>query len=124
MAAVVAVALRHVVADDDLLAAGGGGEAEVLRKINDEVQALVDTCLDGAAVFAWQENAQGTGYEALVLPGPTKARNLDTVLSRIAVEIERIRDEAGGKTPPPEVTATRTVDPALIARIQPDAPDG
>jgi hypothetical protein len=97
--------------------------ADTLRKMSDEVQALVDTYLDGAGVFAWQENAQGTGYEPLPLPGLTKARDLDNVLNRIATEIEQLREAAGGEAPPPELPPARAVDPQLRMRIAPDSED-
>ncbi|MEX2212301.1 MAG: hypothetical protein WD689_11130 [Gaiellaceae bacterium] len=75
-----------------------------------EAQALVNTYLDGAGIYAWQENEDGDGYQAVSLPPAAHVTDLDDVLHRIASEINR---QAGvDKEPPPPVTPEeRVVEP-------------
>ena len=82
-----------------------------VTKMVEEAQALVNTYLDGAGVFVWQEN--GDGYEPIALPHSAQVTALDDVLHRIASQISR---EAGtDKTPPPPVTPEkRAVQPEQL----------
>jgi hypothetical protein len=84
-----------------------------LPKMVEEAQALVNTYLDGAGIYAWQENVDRTGYEALPLPPAAHVTELDDVLHRIASEINR---QAGTekKAPPPVTPGKRAVDPRRL----------
>jgi hypothetical protein len=72
-----------------------------------EAQALVNTYLDGAGVFAWQE-ADGTGYEPVQLAHSATVTSLDDVLHRVATIIKQ---EAGpdGAPPPAEQPPSQAV---------------
>lgn len=54
-----------------------------------EVAAIVSTYLDGAGVFAWQENASQSGYERVALPNMPAVETIDDALWRIESEIEQ-----------------------------------
>jgi hypothetical protein len=85
---------------------------EHLETLVSEAQALVNTYLDGAGIFAWQERRGGGGYEALTLPASAQVTDLDDVLHRIATII---RQEAPtGEPPPPEEPAERAVQPERL----------
>jgi hypothetical protein len=58
-----------------------------IEKMIKETQALLKTYLDGAGIFAWQENAAGDGYEPVEFPGATTIETIDEVLWRIEDEI-------------------------------------
>lgn len=75
--------------------------------------ALVNTYLDGAGVFAWRENALGSGYEAVPITTPSdRISTVDDMLRRIAAQIKRI---APTGTPPRAVEPTaRPVDPKAL----------
>lgn len=64
-----------------------------------EVQALVDSYLDGAGVLAWQENSSGTAYEAVALPSWANVSILDDVIYRVASEIRAMAP--AGRPPEP-----------------------
>jgi hypothetical protein len=63
-----------------------------------EADALVKTYLDGAGLFAWQLNEDGSGYEEVPLAQSERVTQLDDVLHRIASNINRA---SGGKHEPP-----------------------
>ena len=85
---------------------------ERLETLVSEAQALVNTYLDGAGIFAWQERRGGGGYEALTIPASAHVTDLDDVLHRIATVI---RSEAPtGEPPPPEQPAERAVPPEQL----------
>jgi len=52
-----------------------------------EVRALTETYLDGAGIFAYQENSTGTAYEAVPIPWRDRVVDLDDVVHRIANQI-------------------------------------
>lgn len=74
-----------------------------------EAQALVNTYLDGAGIFAWQENDAGTAYRAVSLPPAAQVTALDDVLHRIAAEINRQAPRAGAALPAPIIPQRRAV---------------
>ncbi len=63
-----------------------------------EADVLVKTYLDGAGLFAWQLNEDGSGYEEVPLAQSERVTQLDDVLHRIASNINRA---SGGKHEPP-----------------------
>jgi hypothetical protein len=63
-----------------------------------EADALVKTYLDGAGLFAWQLNAEGTGYEEVPLGQSERVAQLDDVLHRIA---SNINHASKGRHEPP-----------------------
>lgn len=63
-------------------------------------QSVVNTYLDGAGVFAWEENQGKTGYEPVAVPPRSRISDLDDVLYRIASEIDRAAGK-DGKAPAP-----------------------
>jgi len=77
-----------------------------IERMADEAQALVNTYLDGAGVFAWRENDSGTGYEAVRVPPRSRVSDLDDVLYRIASEIDEASG-SGGLPPPPQGNMSR-----------------
>jgi hypothetical protein len=88
-----------------------------------EVTALVDTYLDGAGIYAWKRNQSRTGYEPVPLPPRARASTLDDVLYRISSEIDRAREQAGGRTPPPVIPEERAVQTSLLANDDTAAQD-
>ena len=67
-----------------------------------EVQALTKTYLDGAGVFAWRENATGTGYVAVPigLADPSdRVSTIDDLLRRISTRIKKLAPT--GQAPAP-----------------------
>lgn len=70
-----------------------------------EAQALTNTYLDGAGIFAWQENGAGTAYEAVPVPPSAAVSSLDDVLYRMASEINLLAGP--DRVPPPPVTPER-----------------
>jgi hypothetical protein len=66
-----------------------------VERMADGVQSVVNTYLDGAGVFAWQENGAGTGYEPVPVPARSRISELDDVLYRIASEINRAAGKDG-----------------------------
>jgi len=95
-------------------------EKERITTLVAEAQALVNTYLDGAGIVAWQENAAGTGYEAVPVPHVARVTDLDDVLYRLASEINLLAGPT--RTPPPPVTPERpAVQPE---QLPPDEEDG
>jgi len=66
-----------------------------------EVRSLIETYLDGAGFFAWEERKTEDGYQALSLPADARVAALDDVLHRIASEIRLIAP--AGEAPEPVV---------------------
>ncbi|MGH3053669.1 MAG: hypothetical protein ACRDL7_01665 [Gaiellaceae bacterium] len=85
-----------------------------IEKMVEEAQALVNTYLDGAGIFAWKQAKTGTGYESVPLPHSAQVTALDDVLHRIAAEINRQAPQAGTQIPPPVVPKTRAVEPGSL----------
>jgi hypothetical protein len=54
-----------------------------------EVAAVVSTYLDGAGVFAWAENGEGSGYKVSALPSMPTVETIDDALWRIESEIKK-----------------------------------
>jgi hypothetical protein len=77
-------------------------------KMIEEAQALVNTYLDGAGIFAWEEMPSADGYRAVSLPHSAQVTALDDVLHRIAAQISGVSG-AGKKPPPPVTPPTRAV---------------
>jgi hypothetical protein len=65
-----------------------------------EAKALVETYLDGAGIFGWQENDDQTGYESVPLQPEHTVTTLDDVLHRISTVIAQ---EVGPQGEPPDV---------------------
>ncbi len=82
---------------------------DAITKMLEEAQALVNTYLDGAGIFAWRENTAGTGYEVVPLSHSAQVTVLDDVLHRIAAEINLQAPKAGQQLPPPVVPPKRAV---------------
>lgn len=80
-----------------------------------EAQALVHTYLEGAGIFAWEEQS-GT-YAPVALPADARISTLDDVLYRIASEINVL--SPGGEVPPPVEPSERAVEPEAL---EPDSP--
>jgi hypothetical protein len=89
-----------------------GRNRDAMARLILEAQALVKTYLNGAGLFAWQENVDRTAYEAVPLPPAEQVTTLDDVLYRIASDIQRQAPD--GRAPPPVVPTQRAVD---IGRI-------
>lgn len=85
-------------------------KVDLIDQMIREARALLDTYLDGAGVFAWRLNADGTGYEAVNVPTDAQVTMLDEVLHAIESEIRVAVDAAGGTTPEPEVPKEKAVD--------------
>lgn len=73
-----------------------------------EAQALVNSYLDGAGIFAWQINEAGDGYEAVKLPQLDQVSELDDVLYAMASEIKAASKGTGA--PEPIRPGSRAVD--------------
>lgn len=97
------------------LKASGRGKDDVSRLIL-EAQALVNTYLDGAGIFAWRDRPGG-GYEAVLFPAPAQVATLDDVLYRIASEI-RVQAGPTGRPPAPITPSARVVD---VNTLTPDS---
>jgi hypothetical protein len=110
--------------------AGRMGPKDRMEKMIAETQALVKTYLDAAGIFAWKENAYGTGYEPVPVPQADRVSSVDDVLYRIASEIKVIAPR-GQAPPPPQRPSHRALDPAQLhfeqaadERADYDAEDG
>jgi hypothetical protein len=93
------------------------GARDKIAKMVTEVQALTKTYLDGAGLFAWRENAAGTGYDAVPIMGQDRSdrvSTIDDVLHRIATRIRTIVQEGGG-APEPVRPAASPVDVTELA---------
>lgn len=80
-----------------------------LEKMIEEIRAVGDTYLDGAGLFAYQENQLCDGYEQVSVPQRARVQQLDDVLHSIANEISD-RSDAEGNAPDPEVPTDKAVD--------------
>lgn len=76
------------------------GKGDSVDRMAEGTRSVVNTYLDGAGVFAWQENTSATAYEAVPVPPQARTSELDDVLYRIASEIHKAAGR-DGKTPPP-----------------------
>jgi hypothetical protein len=74
-----------------------------------EVQALVNSYLEGAGIIAWREKADGTGYETVSIPQTDRVSTADDVLYRIASEIRAIAPP-GQEPPPPQLPDKPAID--------------
>jgi hypothetical protein len=96
-----------------LWAARLNAEKEKLATLVSEAQALVNTYLDGAGLFAWQTNPAGSGYAPVQLPHSAQVTSLDDVLYRMASEINVLAGP--DRKPPPAVTPqTSAVEPETL----------
>lgn len=84
-----------------LLWAARLGPSDRIEKIVEETQALSNTYLDGAGVFAWRENSTKTAYETVRLPPEARGSGLDDVIHRIATEIRQMTGP--DERPPPPI---------------------
>lgn len=75
-------------------------KGDSVERMADGAQSVVNTYLDGAGVFAWRENGEGTGYEPVPVPPRSRISDLDDVLYRIASEINQAAG-SDGQAPPP-----------------------
>lgn len=92
---------------------------ETVQKMIEEAQAVVNTYLDGAGIFAWVENDDASGYEPVPLPQSSHITALDDVLYRIASEINALAGPE--REPPAPVTPDK---PAVQAeKLIPDEGD-
>lgn len=71
------------------------GRNDRVEKMAAEAQALVNTYLDGAGVFAWRQKEDGSGYEPVPLPQSARVSDLDDLLYRITSEIKKLAGPAG-----------------------------
>lgn len=85
-----------------------------VAKLITEAQALVNTYLEGAGLFAWQETSDETGYELVPLPLSGQVTGLDDVLHRVASEIQN-RVRAAGGIPPAVRPPHRSVNIAELS---------
>lgn len=74
-----------------------------------EAKALVDTYLEGSALFAWQEREDRDGYVTVDVPASGRVMQLDSILQRMAGDIRALVGP-GGEAPGPVMPAERTVD--------------
>lgn len=95
-----------------------GRGAETIDQLTREAQALINTYLEGAGIFAWRENDAGTGYESIVVPTASQVTDLDDVLYRIASEINALK-LPNGAAPEPVRPTVRAVDLDQLADDQP-----
>jgi hypothetical protein len=86
-----------------------GKSPEDIKRLISEAQALVNTYLDGAGLFAWRVNAVGDGYESVPVPASAQVTDLDDVLYRIATEIRQLIGPTG-EPPKPETPDTRALN--------------
>lgn len=84
-----------------------------------EAQALVNSYLDGAGIFAWQLNGERHGYETVELPRSDQVSVLDDVLYAMASEIKVASKDAGA--PDPVRPESRAVNPAEL--LEDESPD-
>jgi hypothetical protein len=78
-----------------------------------EVQALTQTYLDGAAIFAWR--LQADHYEPVSVSAGSPAdrvSSVDDLLRRIATEIKNLAPT--GTPPPPQIAVAKPVDPQAL----------
>ena len=85
-----------------------------IGKLVTEAQALVNTYLDGAGIYAWKLKQDRSGYEPVPLPRQAQVSSLDDVLYRIASEINRATADAGGQVPPPVSPPEQAVQTELL----------
>lgn len=95
----------------------GRGNDNLSRLIT-EAGALVNTYLDGAGIFAWRTNAEGTAYEVVDVPASAAVTALDDVLYRVESVITSLAPS--GDEPPPQPPAARAVD---VRQLEPDDGD-
>jgi hypothetical protein len=95
------------------------GEREPLSKLVEEAQALINTYLDGAGIFAWKEKDDGSGYEAVPMPHAAQVTSLDDVLHRISAII-RQETGPGGQEPPAVRPPRRAVAQEQLPLDEPD----
>lgn len=97
-----------------------GKSPEEIGRLIAEAQALVNTYLDGAGIFAWRVNAAEDGYESIALPASAQVTDLDDVLYRIASEIRQLIGPSG-EPPKPEKPKVQAVN---VDELAPDNDDG
>jgi hypothetical protein len=83
-----------------------------VRRLVTEAKALVDTYLEGAGLFAWEE--RDGRYEPVALPDNAQVTELDDVLYRIESEIALMTQDGAvpePQRPPREVVDETSIDP-------------
>ena len=91
------------------------GKRDKIENMVREVQALTKTYLDGAGVFAWQEDTEGARYIPVTIgerDPSDRVSTVDDVLRRIATRIKRL---APSGKPPETVPPSIAVDVAGLA---------
>lgn len=91
-------------------------QRDKVAKMVSEVQALTKTYLDGAGVFAWKENEEGTAYEAVDVTErdlSDRVTTVDAILREIGSHVEKLAPK--GKIPAPVVPEEQAVDTAELA---------
>jgi hypothetical protein len=86
-----------------------------IQRLVREAEAVVQTYLEGAGIFAWQPNGQNDGYVPVDLPETARVTELDDVLWRIEDEIRKLAPK--GQAPAPADQAA-PIDPD---NLTPDA---
>lgn len=88
---------------------------DYVARLVDEASLLVNTYLDGAGLFAWELDDDGTGYKPVEVPSGGQVHKLDDVLYRIANEIDELA-KVEDKLPKP----VRPEERAVQADVLPD----
>lgn len=84
-----------------------------VERMAKEARALVDTYLEGAGIFAYQERAELAGYEPVPVPFESRVTSMDDVLHRVASHIKHIV-QVEGPSPQVQRPDKRTVDTEQI----------
>lgn len=79
-----------------------------VEKMAKEARALVDTYLEGAGIFAYQERSILDGYEPVAVPFESRVTSMDDVLHRVASHIKHIVQTEGAR-PAVHRPAKRTI---------------
>lgn len=87
-----------------------GTSPDDVKKLLAEAQALVNTYLEGAGLFAWRTRSDGSGYETVALPANAHVTDIDDVLHRVASEISELIGPKG-QIPAIERPKVRAVNP-------------
>jgi hypothetical protein len=93
-----------------------GRSGDRIETLVREAQALVSSYLEGAAIVAWAESADGM-YEYVPLPPSARGATVDDVLHRVATEIKGFAP--AGEEPEPVLPGAITLD---IDSLEADSP--
>lgn len=102
-----------------LWAARLNAPSENVASLVREAKSLVETYLDGAGIFAWQENETGSAYQVVPIPQEHRVTTLDDVLQRLGAVI---RDSLGpdGEVPEPVRPERRALAPEELPEDEPE----